>query len=143
VSSRSQPALFAAALAYAASTAISSYVAVRDDVPGQPFGITPTFPVRVGVLAGWGAGIAAPWYMPAVALFAAYRAGDGRPGPAAVASAIGCASIAGHLIEPVTRRPRSWTPSTTAAIALATASATALALAGFARYVVNAAPQHV
>jgi len=135
--SRSQSALFAAALAYAGSTAFSSYVAVRDNVPGEPFGITPPFSVPVGVLVGWGAGIAAPWYMPAGAMFAAYRAADGRPGPAAVASAIGVASIAGHLIEPVTRRPRSWTPATTVAIALATASTTSLAIAGFARFFVN------
>jgi len=140
-SSRGQAVLFAAALAYAGSTAVSSYVAIRDDVPGEPFGIAPPFSVPVGVLVGWGAGIAAPWIMPAGALFAAYRARDGRPVPAAVASAIGCASIAGHLIEPVTRRPRSWTPATTAAITLTATSTASLALAGFARYVVNKAPR--
>lgn len=136
---RSQSALVAAALAYAGSTAFSSYVALRDDIPGEPFGISPPFSVRRALLVGWGAGIAAPWYMPAGAVFAAYCARDGRPGPPAVAAAIGCASIAGHLIEPVTRRPGSWTAATTAAITLAVTTTASLAIAGFARHAINKA----
>ena len=142
-SSRTQPALVAAALAYAGSTAFSSYVAVRDDVPGEPFGITPPFSVRMAVFVGWGTGISAPWYMPAGAVLAAYLSRGGRPLPAAVCAAIGCASVAGHLIEPVTRRPSSWTPATTVAIALAAASTVSLALAGFARFRVSKARRSI
>lgn len=121
-------------MAYAGTTVFGSCVAVRDDVPGEPFGISIPLSVRSGLLAGWGAGLAPPWFMPGGALFAASRARGGRPGPAAAAAAIGLATIAGHLIEPVTRRPASWTPATAVAISLSLTSSAALAATGFARY---------
>ncbi len=136
-SSRSQTVLSATALAYAGSTVFSSYVAVRDNIPGEPFGITAPFSMRTALVIGWGAGIAPPWFMPLTALLTAHRAKGGRPGPAAVASTIGLASIVGHLIEPVTRRPGSWTPATAASITLTLTASTSLAIAGYARYITN------
>lgn len=132
--SHTQPLLTAAALAYAGSTVFASAVALREDIPGEPFGISAPFSVSTGLAVGWGAGIAPPWFMPLAALLAANRAAEGRPAPALAASAIGAASIAGHLIEPVTRRPGSWTWATTVSIAFTMCSSGALAAAGYARY---------
>ena len=132
--SHTQPLLTAAALAYAGATVFASAVSLREDIPGEPFGISAPFSVRTGLVVGWGAGIAPPWFMPLAALLATHRAAQGRPAPALAASAIGAASIAGHLIEPVTRRPGSWTRATTASIALTMGSSVALAAAGHARY---------
>jgi uncharacterized membrane protein (DUF4010 family) len=140
--SRSHTVLPTAALAYTGATVFSSYVALRDNVPGEPFGISAPFTMRAALVVGWGAGIAPPWFMPAAALLTAHRANAGHPGPALVASAIGIASIAGHLIEPVTHRPGSWTPATAAAITLTLTASTVLAAAGYARYASNKTTTH-
>lgn len=132
-SGRGQGVLLAAAIAYAGSAAISSIVAVRDTVPGEPFGLSIPLSVPAALVVGWGAGIAPPWYMPAAAIIAAKHARGGDPRPATIAALIGVASIAGHLIEPVTRRPTSWTPATRASIGLTITSSALLAAAGFAR----------
>ena len=132
--SRSQSVLVAAALAYAGAAAISSLVAVRDDVPGEPLGIGVPLPVPTALAVGWGAGIAPPWVMPAAAVLASHRAAGGRARAAGIAGAIGGASIAGHLIEPVTWRPRSWSASTAASIALTMTASAGLAAAGLSRY---------
>lgn len=136
------PPLTAAALAYAGSTVVASAVALREDIPGQPFGISAPFSVRTGLVLGWGAGIAPPWPMPLTALLATRRAAEGRPGPALAASAIGAATIVGHAIEPVTRRPGSWSRATTASIALTMGSAVILAAAGYSRYRAPLASAH-
>src|SRR5205823_3626807 len=81
--------------------------AIRDELPGEPLGITVPLSVPAGLLAGWGAAVAAPWPMPASALIAAVRAQ--RTGASAIAGAlcaiIGLGCIAGTLVEPVTRQP--------------------------------------
>ncbi len=126
------------ALAYAGSPVFSSYVAVRDNVPGEPFGITAPFSVRTALVVGWGAGIAPPWFMPLTALLTAHWA-KGPAGRARLLSPppIGLASIVGHLMEPVTHRPGSWTPDTAASITLTLTASTSLAIAGYARYITN------
>ena len=131
---RSQQLLVAAALAYAGSAAFASVVAVRDDVPGRPLGITVPLSVTAGIAAGWGAGIAPPWYMPALAVIAARRAGaSGSTTGVMIAGSIGVASIMGHLIEPVTWRPGSWTPGTRASIAMTMGSSALLASVALTR----------
>jgi hypothetical protein len=66
--------------------------------------------------------------MPAAAVITAatarHRAPSARPGAACAVIGLGC--IIGTLIEPVTRRPRSWTPATRLAIAANLAASAAL-----------------
>lgn len=64
-------ALLAASVAFAGAAGIGSAVAVREQLPGQPLRVSIPLPVGAGLLAGWGAGVAAPWPMPAAALAAA------------------------------------------------------------------------
>lgn len=111
-------ALLGASLAFAGAAILGSVVAIRDQLPGQPFGLGIPLSVPAGLAAGWGAAVAAPWPMPATAVITAatarHRAPSTRPGTVCAAIGLGC--IIGTLIEPVTRRPRSWTPATRLAI---------------------------
>jgi hypothetical protein len=124
-------ALLFASLAFAAAAGAGSAVAIRDRLPGQPLGITVPLSVPAGLLAGWGAGVAAPWPMPAAAVIAAARAQ--RTGPSvltgAVCAGIGIGCILGTVVEPVTWRSRS--PMTRAAIAINLAASAALTIAGW------------
>jgi hypothetical protein len=125
-------ALRTAALAFACAAGFGSAVAIRDRVPGEPLGIRIPLSVPLGLLAGWGAGVAAPWPMPVAALLAAARSSgrEGAVGPALVCSGLGVGCIVGTLIEPCTYRPRSWTRATRTAILLNVAASVALAAAG-------------
>ncbi|MDQ3716469.1 MAG: hypothetical protein M3381_10730 [Actinomycetota bacterium] len=111
--------LVAAAAAFAGAGAFGSAVSVRHEIPGEPFGVSIPLSVPTGLLVGWGAGVAAPWPMPVTGLIAARSAGqNSRSGlPGIICQSLGLACIAGTLIEPVTYRPRSWTPAVRAAIA--------------------------
>ena len=106
-------ALLGASLAFAGAAVLGSAVALRDQLPGQPFGVSVPLSVPAGLLAGWGAGVAAPWPMSAAAVMAAATARRREPSarPGAVCAEIGLGCIIGTLIEPVTRRPRSWSPA--------------------------------
>ena len=79
-----------------------------------------------------GAGIAAPWPMPVAAVMTAARARHREPGTrqGAVCAAIGLGCIVGTVIEPVTRRPRLWSPATRLAIGVNLATSAALIGAG-------------
>lgn len=125
-------ALLGASLAFAAASVLGSVVAVRDQLPGEPLGVGIPLSVPAGLLAGWGAAVAAPWPMPVAAITAAvtarHREPSTRPGLACAAIGLGC--IAGTLIEPVTRRPRSWTSATRLAIGVNLAASAALTGAG-------------
>ena len=106
-----------AAWAFAGATLLGSVVSIRNNVPGEPLGIRLPLSVPAAVLVGWGAGVAAPWPMPVAAVVAATR----RRGTSArmrgvMCAAIGAACIAGTLVEPVTRRPQTWTPGMRSAI---------------------------
>ena len=57
-------ALLGASLAFAGAAVLGSAVAIRDQLPGQPFGVSIPLSVPAGLAAGWGAGVAAPWPMP-------------------------------------------------------------------------------
>ena len=133
-------ALLSASLAFAGAAVLGSAVAIRDQLPGQPLGVSVPLSVPAGLLAGWGAGVAAPWPMPVAAVMAAATARRREPSvrPGAVCAGIGLGCIFGTLIEPVTRRPRSWSPATGLNLAASAAliaaglrhSATARALQG-------------
>jgi len=129
-------ALLAAALAFAGAAGLGSAVAVRDQLPGQPFGISVPVSVPAGLLAGWGAGVAAPWPMPVAAVFVTARAQ--RTASSALAGAIcagiGVGCIIGTAIEPVSWQPRSWTPWTRLAIVCNVAASAALAVAGWRHF---------
>lgn len=120
--------LLGASLAFAGAAVLGSAVAIRDQLPGQPLGVSIPLSVPAGLAAGWGAGIAAPWPMPAVAVLTAATAPRWKPStrPGTVCAGIGLGCIIGTLIEPVTRRPRSWSPITRIAIGFNLAASAAL-----------------
>lgn len=82
-------ALLGASLAFAAASVLGSVVAVRDQLPGEPLGVGIPLSVPAGLLAGWGAAVAAPWPMPVAAITAAvtarHREPSTRPGLACAA----------------------------------------------------------
>ena len=125
-------ALLATSLAFAGAAVLGSAVAIREDLPGQPCGISVPLSVPAGLLAGWGAGVAAPWPMPAAAVIAAARSQRTQPHAltGAVCAGIGIGCVLGTAIEPVTRRPRSWSPATRLAIAVNIATSAALTVTG-------------
>ena len=129
-------ALLAAAVAFAAAAGLGSVVAIRDELPGEPLGITVPLSVPAGLAAGWGAAVAAPWPMPAAALIVAARAQRAGASAAAglVCAGIGLGCVAGTLVEPVTRRPGTWSPGTRLAITANLASSAALVVAGWRHY---------
>ena len=129
-------ALLAASLAFAGAAGLGSAVAIRDRLPGQPFGISVPLSVPAGLLAGWGAGVAAPWPMPVAAVAVAARAQRGASSALAGAICAGiCAGcVVGTLIEPVSWRPRSWTPWTRLAIASNVAASAALTATGWRHF---------
>jgi hypothetical protein len=125
-------ALLSASLAFAGAAVLGSVVALRDQLPGEPLGVSIPLSVPAGLLAGWGAAVAAPWPMPvgAVMTAAAARHQDPSGRPGAVCAAIGLGCIVGTAAEPVTRRPRSWSPATRLAIGVNLATSAALVAAG-------------
>jgi hypothetical protein len=126
------PALLAASAAFAGACGFGSAVALSQSLPGEPLGIRLPITVPRGLLMGWGAGVAAPWPMPLAAVVAAATAGrvGNKSVPGAVCVGLGIACILGTLVEPVTRRPRSWTPGVCAAIGINLATSAVLAAAG-------------
>src|SRR5689334_24891054 len=98
------PALLAAALAFAGAAIAGSAVAIRDELPGRPGGISVPLTVPAGLLAGWGAGVAAPWPMPVTAVVAAAR--SQRTGPTALTGGVcagnGWGFVLGSGCGPVT-----------------------------------------
>jgi len=125
-------ALRAAAVGFACTTAFTTAVAIRDDLPGRPLGIGVPLSVRRGVLVGWGAAVAAPWPMPVAAVIAAARANgpEGGSGPALACAGLGVAGIVGLLIEPNTYNRQSWTPANRIAVSAGFVACTLLAAAG-------------
>jgi hypothetical protein len=99
-----------AAWAFAGATLFGSVVSIRNNLQGEPLGIRLPLSIPTALLIGWGAGVAAPWPMPVAALVAAtVRRGTSSRMRAATCAGIGFACIAGTLVEPVTRRPGTWT----------------------------------
>ena len=129
-------ALLTASVAFAAAAGLGSAVAVHDQLPGEPLGVTVPLSVPAGLAVGWGAAVAAPWPMPAMALLAAARAQRSGPSAAtgALCAGIGLGCIAGTLVEPVTRRPRAWSPLTRLAITVNLAASAALVAAGWRHF---------
>jgi drug/metabolite transporter (DMT)-like permease len=137
-------ALLSASLAFAGAAVLGSAVAIRDQLPGQPLGVRVPLSVPAGLLAGWGAGVAAPWPMPVAAVMAAATARRREPSarPGAVCAGIGLGCIVGTIIEPVTRRPRSWSRAAGLAIGFNVAASTALMGAGLRHSATARALQH-
>ncbi|MGH3598889.1 MAG: hypothetical protein ACRDQH_01210, partial [Pseudonocardiaceae bacterium] len=84
--------------------------------------------VRTAVLAGWGAGVAAPWALPTAALAAGRPRFGTRAG--AVCVAVGVCCIAGTLMEPVTYRYARQPASVRCAVVLNLVASAALCLSG-------------
>ena len=124
--------LRSAAMVFAGAAGFGSLVALREDIPGEPLGLTIPLSVPSGLLVGWGAGVAAPWPMPVTALLAASKASrrDGKVGPGVVCAGLGLGCIFGTLIEPVTRRQRSLSPAVRTAIGINVAASLFLMAAG-------------
>lgn len=120
-----------AAEAFSAAALFGSAVSVRDRARGEPLGIRLPLSVPVALLLGWGAGLAAPWPMPVAALIAArrYRI-SGRSRAGLVCAVLGGACIAGTLVEPVTRRPSTWTRAIGVAILANIATSVGMIAAG-------------
>jgi hypothetical protein len=87
-------ALLGASLAFAGAAVLGSVVAIRDQLPGQPLGVSIPLSVPAGLAAGWGAAVAAPWPLPAAAVVMAAtaprRAPSARPGAVCAAIGLGC-----------------------------------------------------
>jgi hypothetical protein len=119
--------LLAAAAAYAAAAGYGALVDVREDVPGEPFGVRPPGTVATHLALAWGGGTSAPWPMPVAVLGAALRP---APGSGTACIVLGAVTAAGQLIEPVTWGRRRSSPAVTRSIALNLAACGALVLAG-------------
>ena len=116
---------------FALSTAAASVVAARSPVvPGEPLGLRAPGSVPAQLVAGWGAGIAAPWPMPAVATWSAWRSTGDPSGPARTVATVGAMVLVGTAIEPVTWGRRPATPAARAAIVANLASGVSMVLAG-------------
>jgi hypothetical protein len=127
-----------AAVAFAGASAYGSLVALRNNVRGEPLGVTIPASVAAGLAIGWGAGVAAPWPMPVAALIAASKAGGRQPrvGPGIICAILGLACIAGTFVEPVTHNRRRVTPTIRAAILVNLGASIFLTTAGL-RYITN------
>jgi hypothetical protein len=125
-------ALLGASLAFTGATVLGSVVAICDQLPGEPLGMSIPLSVPAGLLTGWGAAVAAPWPMPVAAVMTATAARHQEPSsrPGAVCAAIGLGCILGTVIEPVTRRPRSLSAAARLAISVNLAASVALVAAG-------------
>jgi hypothetical protein len=136
-------ALLGASLAFAGAAMLGSVVAIRDQLPGEPLGVSVPLSVPAGLLAGWGGG---GRRTVADAGGSRYDSGGGpvpeastRPGEVCAAIGLGC--IVGTFIEPVTHRPRSWSAATRLTIGVNLAASAALAGAG-AWHAATARGQH-
>jgi hypothetical protein len=121
--------LLGAAIGFAAAGGYGARVAVREDVLGEPLGVRAPGRVSTHLALAWGAGVSAPWPMPLAAVALALRRPPG-PGPGAACIALGAATLAGQLAEPVAWGRRPSTPAVTRSLALNLASCVALVLAG-------------
>jgi len=125
-------ALLATSLAFAGAAVAGTVVAIREQLPGQPCGINVPLSIPAGLLAGWGAGVAAPWPMPVAAVIAAARSQRTEPSAltGGICAGIGLGCVLGTAVEPVTRRPRTWSSATRLAIGFNLAASAALIVAG-------------
>ena len=124
--------LRAAAVGFACVTGYNSVVAIQENMPGEPFGITIPLSVLTGSLVGWGSALAAPWPMPVAALVVAFRRarGGGAARPALLCAGIGVVGIVGILTEPNTYKVQSWTTATRRAVGAHIMASATLAAVG-------------
>lgn len=126
--------LLGAATCFAAASVVGTAVAVREPgLPGEPLGLKAPGPVPVQLALGLGSAVSAPWPMPVVAVWSAWRAAPGDRRAALTSVALGVMLLAGTLSEPVTwgRRPRSRLAAATVPMHLVTG--VTMVLAGWRR----------
>lgn len=117
------------AWSFAGAAIFGSAISVVHDVPGEPLRIRLPISTRTGILAGWGAGVAAPWPMPALGLLVTSVPRFG-PVRGRVCIGLGLLCIAGTVVEPVTLGRRQRNRAIVAAIAANVASSLAMVGAG-------------
>lgn len=102
------PLLLGPAASFMTSTVYTTALAATEpDLPGEPFGLRVPGRVRTHLALGLGSAIAAPWPMPAIAMWAAMRGDPGSTWAARTTTTIGIGMLGGILSEPATwgRRP--------------------------------------
>lgn len=125
------PLLVGPAALFLTSTVWTTAVAAtRPDLPGEPFGVRVPGPVRTHLALGLGSAIAAPWPMPAIAMWAAVRGDPASTLAARTTTAIGLGVVVGILSEPATWGRRPTPPTQRANVALGLAVGAAMASAG-------------
>lgn len=120
--------LLGPAVLFMASTVYATAVAAKEpDLPGEPFGLRVPGQVRTHLALGLGSAIAAPWPMPALALWAAARGSPSSTWAARVTTIIGIGTVSGIASEPATwgRRPTPLTARGNVALGLAVGAAMA------------------
>ena len=125
------PLLLGPATLFLTSTVWTTAVAAtRPDLPGEPFGVRVPGRVRTHLALGLGSALAAPWPMPAIAMWAAVRGDPASTWAARTTTAIGIGVVVGILSEPATWGRRPTPPTHRANVALGLAIGAAMASAG-------------
>lgn len=123
--------LLGPAVLFMTSTVYATAVAATErDLPGEPFGLR--IPGRVGthLALGLGSAIAAPWPMPALAMWAAVRGSPSSAWTARITTIIGIGTLSGILSEPATWGRRPTPPTHRSNVALGLAIGAAMVSAG-------------
>jgi hypothetical protein len=122
--------LASAAALFAASTVFTTVVGAREpQLPGEPLGLRLPGNVPQHLALGLGSGVAAPWPMPVLAAWSAWRAKPTAAWPARTIATLGGGVLAGTLVEPASwgRRPRSALAKATVPVNLLSGAAMLLA----------------
>jgi hypothetical protein len=120
--------LLGPAVLFLTSTVYATAVSASEpDLPGEPFGIRIPGQVRTHLALGLGSAIAAPWPLPALAMWAAVRGSPSSTWAARATTIIGVGTISGILSEPATwgRRPTPLNARGNVALGLAVGAAMA------------------
>lgn len=125
------PLLLGPAALFVTSTVYgTTLAAIHPELPGEPFGLRVPGRVRTHLALGLGSALAAPWPMPAMAMWAALR-GDSRSTWAGrITTTIGIGVLSGILSEPATWGRRPTPPMHSVNVALGLAAGAAMVSAG-------------
>jgi hypothetical protein len=125
------PLLLGPAVAFVTSTVYATSVAATEpDLPGEPFGLRIPGRVPTHLALGIGSAIAAPWPMPALALWAAVRGSPSSAWAARTTTIIGIGTLSGIMSEPATWGRRPTPPMHRGNVALGLAIGAAMVSAG-------------
>ena len=120
------PLLLGPAALFVTSTVYSTALAAtHPELPGEPFGVRVPGRVRTHLALGLGSAVAAPWPMPAIAMWAAVSGDPRSTWAARTTTTIGIGVLSGILSEPATwgRRPTPPLHSVNVALGLAVGAA--------------------